>query len=597
MAKYEIKDGVVVVKYHITEDLVNTRIPFLRAYSRLKPSEGITAVYVDGQTKKIPPKSSITFNEVGEHIAKIVLENAEVIPYDFLREAKHIHSVEIPECVTEIGDFAFRWTNIECPPELPSKLKTIGCNAFDGAYVDVDCVQIPDSVEKIGSEAFGGVRHLILGRSFQGYLEDLDYYDKVTIPMDNPFTEIREGFVIEKANQTVQCILKNAFEDSEDVTIRLPEDVSGFNRDLFSNFSKAAIYIPGSVEKVVIESDCKSIECAEGVKEIIIHRSSNASHLKLIFPSTITRLELHNCEMEDISVPAGTVFEIDDCNFGQLYLDSNVVLEAGSWSGIFKGCKGEVFIKGPIQFDEWNWMEDGSIIHVPDEATAAKIFNSPEFNKQVKIYIGADKPFSAQENGSQEQDLFSLLGCPDYPFTLKPIGEGYGGSAPEYLILLFNLPQKATVTIDVKDPFTPEPYEYMLDDGELKKIRGKKISMPKGLHILRLKSRWLSDDIGGDMVIEPVCESMLIPDIIEPAKIKLSGVKHLIIGAQCRTLYLPQSVERISVVPENNFLECREGRIYRKGTDRLLYPLKDLNLKDWQIEGYYYTLAKEEGYM
>ena len=99
------------------------------------------------------------------------------------------------------------------------------------------------------------------------------------------------------------------------------------------------------------------------------------------------------------------------------------------------------------------------------------------------------------------------------------------------------------------------------------------------------------------MVIEPVCESMLIPDIIEPAKIKLSGVKHLIIGAQCRTLYLPQSVERISVVPENNFLECREGRIYRKGTDRLLYPLKDLNLKDWQIEGYYYTLAKEEGYM
>ena len=78
MAKYEIKDGVVVVKYHITEDLVNTRIPFLRAYSRLKPSEGITAVYVDGQTKKIPPKSSITFNEVGEHIAKIVLENAEV---------------------------------------------------------------------------------------------------------------------------------------------------------------------------------------------------------------------------------------------------------------------------------------------------------------------------------------------------------------------------------------------------------------------------------------------------------------------------------------------------------------------------------------
>ena len=101
----------VTVTYQITDDLVNEKIPFIRAHSRMKASEGIPAIYIDDQGRK-KPTTTLTFKEPGEHIVRIVLEDSTVIPWDFLREAKNIYSVDIPDTVTTIEGYAFRWTLI-----------------------------------------------------------------------------------------------------------------------------------------------------------------------------------------------------------------------------------------------------------------------------------------------------------------------------------------------------------------------------------------------------------------------------------------------------------------------------------------------------
>ena len=94
---------------------------------------------------------------------------------------------------------------MQCPPTLPPHLKTIERCAFDEAYEGVDCVQIPDSVERMGRDAFEGVPHIIIGKSFKEYIDCLAKYDKVTVSADNPYVEIRNGFVIDKTTHTVKA--------------------------------------------------------------------------------------------------------------------------------------------------------------------------------------------------------------------------------------------------------------------------------------------------------------------------------------------------------------------------------------------------------
>ncbi len=90
-------------------------------------------------------------------------------------------------------------------------------------------------------------------------------------------------------------------------------------------------------------------------------------------------------------------------------------------------------------------MKNESVIHVPNEETGRKIFNSRDFNKKVKIFIGADKLLSDQEEGADDKRIFRLLGCPNYNKVLKPIDAQ--NWMPKLVTLLYNVPAKTTVEI------------------------------------------------------------------------------------------------------------------------------------------------------
>ena len=75
------------------------------------------------------------------------------------------------------------------------------------------------NVQIVGDDAFNGIKHLIVGKNYQGPATYLQDYEKVTIPDDNIYLEVRDGFIVNRETKEVMGMLPGAYEDSEDVTI------------------------------------------------------------------------------------------------------------------------------------------------------------------------------------------------------------------------------------------------------------------------------------------------------------------------------------------------------------------------------------------
>ncbi|MCD8286189.1 MAG: leucine-rich repeat domain-containing protein, partial [Clostridia bacterium] len=116
-------------------------------------------------------------------IPKVVLsENAPVIPAHCFHSALYLGSIDLPDCVTVLGDTAFtnctRLTNVKFPKylesmgkrcfsgctsltsaELPEGLETIGENAFYKCTA-LEKVSLPSTLTSLGESAFNGCTSL-----------------------------------------------------------------------------------------------------------------------------------------------------------------------------------------------------------------------------------------------------------------------------------------------------------------------------------------------------------------------------------------------------------------------------------------------------
>lgn len=564
--------AMVVVTYHITEELANAKIPFIRSNSKLKASDGIGHIYIDEQKKK-KPTASLTFSEPGIHTVRITLEDPTIIPAYLLWGAEHIHSVEIPDTVIDIEEFAFRWLKSDKMPTLPSGLKTVGKLAFDGVCKDtIDTLQLPDSVENVGQEAFGGVKHLIVGKSFKGNALELDNYEMVTIPEHNIYLEVQDGFIINRETSFVEGILPGVYNDNEELVLRIPDGSTGFNRDIFRKFQKAAIHIPGSVENCKIWNPglCR-IEFAEGVKNIDVScltYGDERHNCDFSIPKTVEQIYLLGIKTDSLAIPSGcTIKSVRKCEIARMELGTDVKIVPERSDEVFAEFCGEVFVQGPVHFDKWGNMQNDSIVHVPDNETGLKIFNSLGFNKQVKVFVGADQPISEQTD-SQQNKLFHLLGCPDYDKTLVALDNGELA-----VTLMYDLSEKTSVVIKAVSQ------EMLVDDSQRKRFRSK-IALPKGKHIIRLLVDKYFHDLDDDdsysdskWEFEPACDAMLIDDNLQLNKLSrhIKGVRHLILGSQCEISRFPFNVERVSVVHNNPWLEDVDGCIVDKQYKVLLF--------------------------
>lgn len=68
-------------------------------------------------------------------------------------------SIEIPDSVTSIGDYAFRYSDSLTSVKIPESVTSIGRDAFEGC-TSLTSIEIPDSVTSIGDWAFDGCTSL-----------------------------------------------------------------------------------------------------------------------------------------------------------------------------------------------------------------------------------------------------------------------------------------------------------------------------------------------------------------------------------------------------------------------------------------------------
>lgn len=155
-------------------------------------------------------------------------------------------SITIPESVEIIGDFAFHSNQISSII-IPNRVKIIGISAFDSC-VDLDDLQIPDSVEQLGYCAFSSCS-----------------LDKVKL--SSRLQEIPDGCfeynIIENIDipSSVKRIGSAAFHCDILRRVILPEGVEAIGSNVFTHCNEY-IYFPSTmreIEKDFFYEDCIDI--------------------------------------------------------------------------------------------------------------------------------------------------------------------------------------------------------------------------------------------------------------------------------------------------------------------------------------------------
>ena len=581
MAEMAVEKAMVTVTYDITEDLVKEKIPFIGT----NDFNGIAGVFIDDRPMRKPSKT-ISFSKPGVHVVKIALEDGTVIPSRFLCGAKNIRSIEIPESVTVIGWKAFSEIELKQKPVLPSGLKKVGGDAFEGVYNGVELLQLPDSLETIDKNAFKGIDHLVTGKCFKAearyQMSELMCYKKVTISEDNIYHKVCDGFVINRENGVVEGLLPGIYEDTPATVLRIPEGVTGFNYRLFESFRYASIEVPGSVEECSISfercsDEVRKISLASGVKKLSLG-AWNTAEVILSIPETVKDFCFWRIFTDTLVIPDNAVINMDECFIDRLEIGSGVKIRSGYMNHIevpFKGFNGEIFFGSTVEIEKFGYMNDEAVIHVQDYETGLSILESPGFNRKVKIFVGEDQPLKEQADGYQEHKFLQLLGCPGYKKTLRPL-ELSDERPPSCVTLMFDFPEKTTLNIQ------HSASALIIDDGKPKKQRGrctdeplvsKEFDMPEGQHIVRILNQQVCGIEDALLILEPACETMLIDDMTSMAgKLEqFKGIKHIILGAMCNIKEIACPVERVSVVPQNKWLEMMDGCLVEKETKTLIF--------------------------
>ncbi|GEM_PF-2545739 len=169
-----------------------------------------------------------------------VPEGTEVIGFSAFRDVSEdsaLKTVDLPDTLTEIDDFAFFGCSSLEGIELPEALVRIGDYAFDNFPSEMmtpnviwkDDLYIGKNVEYIGDHAFAG-------QGIRGY----------SVDENNMYYASKEGYLTDKAGNTILAV-PNALNVSGD-PVKIPEGITTIPEDLFDNFYPDQEYIiPSSV--------------------------------------------------------------------------------------------------------------------------------------------------------------------------------------------------------------------------------------------------------------------------------------------------------------------------------------------------------------
>ena len=278
-------------------------------------------------------------------------------------------SIEIPNTITSIGNYAFNGCQSLTNISLPNSVISIGDNAFMGCF-DLSSITIPNSVTSIGKYAFSDCESLTnvnLPNSIttiqRGTFNCCYGLNSITIP--SSVTSIEASVFYECVNLTsitipnsVTSIGNYIFKNCYNLTsITLSNSITSIGHDAFYNCtSLTSISIPNSVTSIgeYAFSGCSaltSISIPNSVTSIEVSTFSSCSALTSIsIPNSVTSIgdnAFYNCSsLTSISIPnsvtsiGNNVFY--DCTSLTSISIPNSVTSIGEYA--FSGCSGLKYI-------------------------------------------------------------------------------------------------------------------------------------------------------------------------------------------------------------------------------------------------------------
>ncbi|MCR4963670.1 MAG: leucine-rich repeat protein [Firmicutes bacterium] len=151
-----------------------------------------------------------------------------------------IHTVEIGDGVTSIGDYAFAYCSSLTSVTIPDSVNSIGGSAFYGCS-GLTSVTIPDSVTNIGSGALAGCKNLT----------------RIEVDPENPKYKSADGILFTK-----DMMMLLSFPAGLSGSYTVPNSVTGIGNNAFESCRKlTSVNISGNVTSIGISAfyNCSSL--------------------------------------------------------------------------------------------------------------------------------------------------------------------------------------------------------------------------------------------------------------------------------------------------------------------------------------------------
>lgn len=282
---------------------------------------------------------------------------------DYYYSGFTLKSLEFGETLTDIPDSLFASTNIKCELSLPSNLKRIGKRAFylGANYIEHRKVEIPQSVEYIGEEAFRG-----------NYLSEVIFHE------------------------SLKTIDNYAFYDNNISSLTIPSTITYYGTDPFGKNNITSLHLTEGLKTMCSISDAKIVELTipESIENI---GGSYGKSLRFIHCNPTTPPNGMTGNGAIVYVPAGTapayrakgwtniidpdepILTINVKTAGSLY--SRILAQDFQLGSVFR-----LKIKGTLNEDDWATINNMNHLYDLDlSETNIEEFPSGFFQNNTKL--------------------------------------------------------------------------------------------------------------------------------------------------------------------------------------------------------------------